>query len=97
MERIRDVDASGLKELLSGVEVKLAADVTAPFTGHMGAARVFAPQKGADAEATERLEKLWSTFRELLLKLGFIDVFHFRAVARQEVLQAGWHLSPEQR
>ncbi len=75
MERIRDVDASGLKELLSGVEVKLAADVTAPFTGHMGAARVFAPQKGADAEATERLEKALVHFKELLLKLGFIDVF----------------------
>lgn len=75
VERIRDVDASGLKELLSGVEVKLAADVTAPFTGHMGAARVFAPQKGADAEATERLEKALVHFKELLLKLGFIDVF----------------------
>lgn len=32
------------------------ADVTAPLMGERGAARVFAPQKGADAAAVERLE-----------------------------------------
>lgn len=35
----------------------LACDVTSPFTGCCGSARVFAPQKGADSATVEILEK----------------------------------------
>ncbi len=42
----------------SGTDARftVACDVSATFTGPRGAARVFAPQKGADAAAVERLE-----------------------------------------
>lgn len=75
VESIRNVDVSEVEKLLSGTEMLLATDVTAPFTGPTGAARVFAPQKGADKEGTERLEKALNCFKELLKSLGFIDVF----------------------
>lgn len=47
----------GLPEVLSKCEVELLCDVKAPFLGPQGAARVFAPQKGASQEQVELLEE----------------------------------------
>lgn len=44
------------------IKVTLATDVRNPLCGANGAARVFAPQKGADAEMVERLERRARTF-----------------------------------
>ena len=48
----------GIKEVLATCHFELLCDVTAPYTGHQGAARMFAPQKGASPEDVEVLEKL---------------------------------------
>ena len=45
------------KELAGRVELELLCDVENPFLGIEGAARVFGPQKGADPEMVEILEK----------------------------------------
>jgi glycerate kinase len=50
------VDASGRHPRLGAVEFLGATDVTAPLLGPDGAARLFGPQKGADAAAVEELE-----------------------------------------
>ena len=47
---IAHIDVSAARELLRGVELKLMCDVTNPLCGEKGAAHVFGPQKGADAE-----------------------------------------------
>ena len=47
----------GLPEVLSKCEVELLCDVKAPFVGPQGAAKVFAPQKGATPEEVELLEE----------------------------------------
>ena len=39
------------------IQLKIASDVTNPLLGDRGAARVFGPQKGADAEMVEALER----------------------------------------
>ncbi len=39
-----------------GVGIEIWTDVTNPLLGDLGAARVYAPQKGADSDAVERLE-----------------------------------------
>ena len=57
LEDIRRVDTSGLDARLQGVRLTVACDVTNPLVGPQGAARVYAPQKGADAEAVRRLER----------------------------------------
>ena len=44
-------------ERLRGTHIELLCDVEAPFVGPHGAARVFAPQKGASPEDVEVLEK----------------------------------------
>lgn len=50
------LDLTGLREQLAGVRVIVASDVTNPLLGPDGAAAVFGPQKGADADDVERLE-----------------------------------------
>jgi glycerate kinase len=50
------LDTSELDPRLSAVQFRIAVDVRNPLYGPEGAARVFGPQKGADADAVELLD-----------------------------------------
>ena len=50
------IDISGIDPRLMETRIRVAYDVENPLTGANGAARVFAPQKGATKECVERLE-----------------------------------------
>jgi glycerate kinase len=52
-----DSKLRGARELLAGVDVIAATDVEHPLLGQMGAAHVFGPQKGADADTVALLEQ----------------------------------------
>ncbi len=57
---LRDIarlEAMGLGEELASVEILVACDVRNPLTGPEGAARVYAPQKGATPAQVELLEQ----------------------------------------
>jgi len=54
----------------------LASDVTNPLCGPQGAAHVFAPQKGADAEMVEMLDKRAEKFAEVSAKHFGYDKSH---------------------
>jgi glycerate kinase len=56
LARVAAIDRSRLDPRLEGVAIDVACDVDNPFHGPRGAARVFGPQKGADAAAVERLD-----------------------------------------
>ena len=60
------IDTSGLDPRLSRVSFTLASDVTNPLLGTSGAARVFAPQKGATPQEVEILEKSLTHFATLV-------------------------------
>ncbi len=49
---------SAAAERLRGIDLVAATDVENPLLGDLGAARVFGPQKGADADMVETLEDL---------------------------------------
>ncbi|CCQ16125.1 Glycerate kinase [Rhodococcus sp. AW25M09] len=55
---------------LSGIDLVAASDVENPLLGATGAARVFGPQKGADAETVERLEELNADWAAVLSAAG---------------------------
>lgn len=57
-------DTSWLKD----IKVTLATDVTNPLCGDNGAARVFAPQKGADEDMVAKLERRAVTFARMAAK-----------------------------
>lgn len=59
---VASVDLAPALSRLDGVELVAASDVVAPLLGPQGAARGFAPQKGADPEVVERLEQSLRTF-----------------------------------
>lgn len=53
---IKRIDTGKAAALLQGVELTVMCDVTNPLYGPTGAAYVFAPQKGADAEKVKSLD-----------------------------------------
>ncbi|MGH3359471.1 MAG: glycerate kinase [Nocardioidaceae bacterium] len=60
------IDWSGLDPRLRDVDLLIASDVDSPLLGPTGAARMFAPQKGADAAAVESLEYGLGVFADVL-------------------------------
>ncbi len=56
LARVARVDVDGLADL-SGLDLVVAADVTNPLLGADGAAAVFGPQKGADPDQVEALDR----------------------------------------
>ena len=56
LAKVERIDVSGLDPALRGVEIRAMCDIDNPLYGENGAAYVFAPQKGADAAMTARLD-----------------------------------------
>ena len=57
MAHVAEIDVEGRDARLSACQFTVACDVTNPFHGVMGAAHIFAPQKGADAAMVARLDE----------------------------------------
>ncbi len=57
LEHIRTIDRRELDVRLASVKFDVACDVDNPLLGEHGAARVYAPQKGAGAEQIRQLER----------------------------------------
>lgn len=56
LRRMTSFDVEPARKRCRDVKVRVACDVSSPLTGPDGAARVYAPQKGADADAVKRLD-----------------------------------------
>jgi glycerate kinase len=56
LTEVTRIDTRGLDPRLMDVRLTIACDVTNPLAGLMGAANVYAPQKGADSAAVEELD-----------------------------------------
>lgn len=67
------LEVPGFKEL-KGISVELLCDVDAPFVGPRGAARVFAPQKGASAQDVEELESRMVKLADIFRRETGVDV-----------------------
>ncbi|MEE1320609.1 MAG: glycerate kinase [Acutalibacteraceae bacterium] len=57
LSALHKIDLSGLDKRLSESEITVLCDVKNPLYGKMGAAYVYAPQKGADEEAVSILDE----------------------------------------
>lgn len=56
LAEIAKIDVTAVRELLNGIEVVAMCDIDNPLYGPTGAAYVFAPQKGADADMVKLLD-----------------------------------------
>lgn len=66
LDKITRMDISAVQRRLRGVTVTVMCDVENPLHGAQGAAAVFGPQKGADAEMVGRLDHQLVCFDRLL-------------------------------
>mgnify|MGYP001176814579 CR=1 FL=1 len=62
LEKLYDVDTSGLDSRMADCRVTVLCDVINPLLGEQGAAHVFGPQKGATPDTVKRLEAILTHF-----------------------------------
>lgn len=66
LNRVAYANVTGCERLVKDVQVTIVTDVTNPLLGPQGAARIFAPQKGASAEEVELLEHGLERFADVM-------------------------------
>ncbi|WP_017976729.1 glycerate kinase [Actinopolyspora halophila] len=66
LDRLAEVDLSGLDPRLSGADLVLASDVDNPLCGSGGAAQVYGPQKGAGPEEVRALDAALERFARVV-------------------------------
>lgn len=74
LEKIAAIDLNGMDRRARTATFRIACDVDNPLYGPDGAACVFAPQKGADAEAVERLDRGLRNYARIVEKTTGRDV-----------------------
>lgn len=68
------IDGAAVADAVRELEIDLASDVDNPLLGAEGAARVFAPQKGASAEQVELLERALTVLARRIKEDVGVDV-----------------------
>ena len=71
---IAHIDDSLVSAAVKESQFTVACDVDTPFCGPEGAAPVFAPQKGADAEMVKRLDEGMASFAKVIAEKYAIDI-----------------------
>ena len=74
LKNIAKIDLSGLKEKIGDTEIIAMCDIDNPLYGETGAAYVFAPQKGADAEMVKLLDENLRACSETVKRELGVDV-----------------------
>lgn len=74
LDKIENIDMSGLDPRLKNIEIEVACDVNNPLFGPNGAAYVYAPQKGAAKKEVELLDNKLRYFNEKIKELFKLDL-----------------------
>ena len=89
MTKIARIDTKAADELLKGIRITAMCDVTNPMYGENGAAFVFGPQKGADQETVEVLDKNLRALAGVIKKSLGRDVSEVEGAGAAGALGAG--------
>jgi len=89
LNEICGIDLSAVRKNLQGVEIVVMSDVENPLYGPEGAAYVFAPQKGADAEVVKRLDDGLRAFAAAIRGQLDLDVAGIPGAGAAGVMGAG--------
>jgi len=76
LKDLATIDLTPLDARLENVTIEVASDVNNPLTGKQGAAYVYGPQKGADTEQVEELDKNLKHFAEVIKRDLGKDIEH---------------------
>ncbi|MCY3781595.1 MAG: glycerate kinase [Chloroflexi bacterium] len=86
---IATIDGGGLDARWADVDIIIASDVENPTLGEKGAARIFGPQKGADAAMVEQLERNLEHCFTTVYQQGGVDVRHVKGGGAAGAFAAG--------
>ena len=78
LEKVSDIDVSGLDPRIKDTKITVMCDVTNPLCGENGATFTFGPQKGATPEIRDRLEAGMVNYRDVIKKLFGTDCDQIR-------------------
>jgi glycerate kinase len=87
--RLDRIDAAGVDPAIRRVRFEAAVDVDNPLTGPAGASAVYGPQKGADQEDVEELDRALSRFAFVVRRDLGTDVDHIPGAGAAGGLGAG--------
>ncbi len=85
LEKVEQIDTSGLHSRIKDIQIEVACDVTNPLYGEGGAAYVFGPQKGATGEIVERLDKGLKHFSFIIQRQLGKEIADYRELELLEV------------
>ena len=88
---IEEVDISNIDNRISKCKFIILCDVDNKLLGPQGAAAVFGPQKGADADAVKQLDAALTKFSEVTLKQTGIDISTLKYGGAAGGVSAGLH------
>ncbi|MGI6778449.1 MAG: glycerate kinase [Acetivibrionales bacterium] len=89
LDRVSGIDTSGRLKLLDSCSIVSACDVDNPLCGINGAAYVFAPQKGADEQMVELLDKNLRHFAGIIKRDIGMDLINVPGAGAAGGLGAG--------
>ncbi|MFP4521826.1 MAG: glycerate kinase [Fibrobacterota bacterium] len=89
LDKIESIDLSGCEKFIKGVTFQVASDVTNPLCGKRGAAQVYGPQKGADADGVKKLDENLRRFARIIKKETGISVLNLPGAGAAGGLGAG--------
>jgi glycerate kinase len=89
LSRLAKIDKSGLDKRISACEILISCDVSNPLTGKEGASYVYGPQKGADKEMTEKLDRNLRHYARQIKKYLGKDIGHIPGSGAAGGLSAG--------
>ena len=73
LEKVYDIDTSGIDKRLHDCRVTVMCDVRNPLCGDNGATNTFAEQKGADVQTRRRLESGMQNYRDVIKRCTGVD------------------------
>jgi glycerate kinase len=89
LNRIADIDMSGLDKRISKCKILVACDVDNPFYGPRGAALTYAPQKGADKEMAKKLDANMRYFADKISEILGINIQNIKSAGAAGGLAGG--------
>lgn len=89
LNQILRIDPTSLQKNVQGVSIRVLCDVDNPLLGPSGAAAVFGPQKGADAESVRQLENNLRHFAEIVRRDVGVEIGNIPRTGAAGGLSAG--------
>ncbi|MGC9061228.1 glycerate kinase family protein [Calditerrivibrio sp.] len=76
LERVESIDLTNVDYNLKDTKFLIACDVDNPMVGENGASYVYGPQKGADMQMVEKLDKALVKFSKAIKKVTGMDIYN---------------------